>query len=66
MKENNCFAFVLKGETSYSKSSIEEREISITHGCPFGDTGGNAYVCVCVCSCVCVLVRVSKTLGSLE
>ena len=72
LKEINCFAFVFKGETSYSKSSIEGREISITHGCPLGDTGGNAYGCVCVCVCVlvclcvCVLVRVSKTLGSLE
>ena len=59
MRQVNCFAFVFKGETSDSKSSIEEREISITHGCPLGDTGGNAYGCVCVCARVLVCLRVS-------
>ena len=67
MREVNCFALVFKGETSYSKSSIEERETSITHGCPLGDTGGNAYgsvrvcarvfVCLCVCVYVCACVK---------
>ena len=60
MKEMNCFAFVFKGETSYSKSRIEECEISSTLAVArlglqeATHMGASLCVCVCVCVCGCV------------